>query len=317
MRRIYFLVFILTLFSCKKNKLDIDISDIDVKVVIKRFEQIFYTASANDLPKIKKEFRAIFPHDIDSIWIHKMKDEQELELYREVQKVYPNLKNEKQQLENLFKHIKYYYPKFIVPEIITVISSVPLEQKVILDNQKLYISLDVFLGTDNSYYSDYPNYIKQNLTKEHLIVEVARVFANQTQFNSLNRTFIARMIQRGKLQYTIDAFLPNINEAEKRGYKKKQLQWNVINEEMIWRYFIAKKILYSTEAKLDRRFLDEAPFSKFYLDIDTESSGRIGEWLGVQIVKSYMSNNNSNLTELLKMDNEQIFKKSKYKPNKM
>lgn len=318
MKKNYLLLFVLVLFfSCtKENKLNVDVSGIDANIDIRRFEQVFYTASKEDLPKIKNEFREVFPHDIDSIWIAKMQDKDELELYDAVQKVFPDFNFEKDQLEELIKHIKYYYPKFTAPVIITVISNIPLEQKVILDNNTLYISLDVFLGSDNPFYGDYPGYIKQNLTKEHLIVAVAKTFAEQTQFNVVNRTFVTRMIQRGKLLYTINAFLPNINEHEKMGYTEQQLNWNVLNEEMIWRYFIENELLYSTEPKLDRRFLNEAPFSKFYLDIDTQSPGRIGEWLGLQIVKSYMNNNDLSLQELLKMDNEIIFKKSKYKPKR-
>lgn len=318
MKKNYLLLFVLVLFfSCtKENKLNVDVSGIDANIDIRRFEQVFYTASKEDLPKIKNEFREVFPHDIDSIWIAKMQDKDELELYDAVQKVFPDFNFEKDQLEELIKHIKYYYPKFTAPVIITVISNIPLEQKVILDNNTLYISLDVFLGSDNPFYGDYPGYIKQNLTKEHLIVAVAKTFAEQTQFSVVNRTFVTRMIQRGKLLYTINAFLPNINEHEKMGYTEQQLNWNVLNEEMIWRYFIENELLYSTEPKLDRRFLNEAPFSKFYLDIDTQSPGRIGEWLGLQIVKSYMNNNDLSLQELLKMDNEIIFKKSKYKPKR-
>jgi uncharacterized protein YjaZ len=60
----------------------------------------------------------------------------------------------------------------------------------------------------------------------------------------------------------------------------------------------------------------EAPFSKFYIDIDKESPGRIGVWLGWQIVRSYMNNNEVTLQQLLQTNAEEIFNKSKYKPKK-
>ncbi|MDF1518362.1 MAG: gliding motility lipoprotein GldB, partial [Lutibacter sp.] len=57
--------------------------------------------------------------------------------------------------------------------------------------------------------------------------------------------------------------------------------------------------------------------SKFYIDIDKESPGRIGVWLGWQIVSAYMTNNNDvTLQQLLQTDAEEIFNKSKYKPKK-
>jgi uncharacterized protein YjaZ len=52
------------------------------------------------------------------------------------------------------------------------------------------------------------------------------------------------------------------------------------------------------------------------LEIDRESPGRIGQWLGWQIVKSYMENNDVTLDQLLKTEPTVIFNKSKYKPKK-
>ena len=318
MKRIIFIITILTIFfSCsKKNEFEVDVSKIEATLKVERFEQFFYTAKVSDLPKLKEDFSAIFPVNIpDSVWISKMNNKDEQELFKAVQDVYPNLNKEISQLENLVKHIKYYYPKFEEPNVITVIRNVPIDQKIILDTKTLYISLDVFLGVESYIYSDYPDYIKQNLTKEQLIVEVAKTFAEQTQFRNVNRTFVSRMIQKGKLLYTLDAFLPKVSNANKISYTKEQLDWVNENQEMIWRYFIEKKLIYSTDSKLDRRFLDEAPFSKFYLDIDSESPGRVGEWFGWQIVKAFMENNKKvSFKEMLKLDNAEIFKKSKYKP---
>ena len=75
-------------------------------------------------------------------------------------------------------------------------------------------------------------------------------------------------------------------------------------------------MLYSTDSKLDKRFIDIAPFSKFYLDQDNKSPGQIGGWIGWQIVRSYMQNNDVSLRKLLQTDAEIIFKKSKYKPKR-
>jgi len=86
---------------------------------------------------------------------------------------------------------------------------------------------------------------------------------------------------------------------------------------MIWSYFIEKELLYSTDNSLNKRFIDEAPFSKFYLDIDNESPGSVGAWLGWQIVRSYMKHNKEvGLKDLMTTENELIFKKSRYKPKR-
>ena len=309
------IILLLVVFSCaKENKLLVDVSIIDVEVDITRFEKVFYEADSSDLPKIKKEFHYFFPHNIDSIWIKKMQDNDEQELFKATMKVYPNLISEKEQITNLFKHIKYYYPKFKEPKLITLNSNVNFDQKVVYLDSLLLISLDVFLGKDSEIYEGYPAYIKENFTKEQLIVAISKELVRPIIFNSNDRTFLARMIQQGKFLYALDAFLPTISDNEKIGYSKEKLNWVSMNEGMIWKYFIENKLLYNTDLDLNQRFINEAPFSKFYLDIDNDSPGRVGAWLGWQIVRSFMNHNEITLSEMLVLENEQIFKKSKYKP---
>jgi uncharacterized protein YjaZ len=65
---------------------------------------------------------------------------------------------------------------------------------------------------------------------------------------------------------------------------------------------------------LNPRFLDPAPFSKFGLELDNESPGRLGRYIGWQIIKAFMDNNAIGLKQMLTMPEEEIFKKSNYKP---
>ena len=87
-------------------------------------------------------------------------------------------------------------------------------------------------------------------------------------------------------------------------------QLNFVNS-CLW-----KELLYSTDQKLDARFLNLAPFSKFYLELDNESPGGIGRYIGYNIVKSYMENNDVSLQNLFEKSSEEIFNNSKYKPKK-
>jgi uncharacterized protein YjaZ len=79
---------------------------------------------------------------------------------------------------------------------------------------------------------------------------------------------------------------------------------------------VDEKLLYDSDPKLPGRFINPAPFSKFYLEIDNESPGQIGMWIGWQIVRSYMKNNDVSLQQLLQTDAKEIFDNSKYKPKK-
>ena len=124
------------------------------------------------------------------------------------------------------------------------------------------------------------------------------------------------MIHEGKKLYLLDLYLPLKSDVLKIGYTDQKYDWAVTNEEQVWKYFIENNLLFSTDTKLNKRFLEDAPFSKFYLSEDKNSPGRIGQRIGLQIVRSFMQNNKVSMQEMIKMDAKELFEKSKYKPKK-
>lgn len=304
------------MISCKKdNPHTVDVSHIEVSFSVDRFDQDFYTSSLEDLPKLKSKYPYFFPKATpDSVWIQKKQDKDELELFAEVQKKYESIDWLTKDLESLFKHVKYYYPNFKSPNVTTVLTNIDYNYRVIYNVQSLLISLDVYLGKEHEFYNDYPAYIKENNTKEGIIVDVANEIIRTKISVNNDRTFLGKMIFEGKKLYLLDLFLPMVSEKQKSGFLKEKISWVNENEEQVWRYFIDKNLLYSTDSDLDKRFLDLAPFSKFYLQLDNDSPGQIGKWIGWQIVKSFMDNNDVSLQSLLSMKAQEILKKSKYKP---
>lgn len=318
--RFFIIVFLILLsfLSCKSdNKQIVDVSNIDIHFSIKRYEVDFYKGTKDNLPFLKNKYPYLFPKSFsDSLAIAKMSDTEELDLFNETQKLYKDIFELETQLSSLFRHIKYYNPKFKSPNLTTMISNINYDSRVIYADSLLLISLDVYLGKDHDFYADYPKYIKENNAKENIIVDVANSITENQLSSITNRSFIGKMIREGKKMYLLDMYLPNISDKLKIGFSEEKLNWAITNEENIWKYFIERKLLFSTDTKLNKRFLDNAPFSKFYLEDDNQSPGRIGVWLGWQIVRSFMQNNDVSLQELLIIDSEDLFKKSKYKPKK-
>ncbi len=305
-------------FSCSdKNEIKIDASEIKVDFSINRYDVDFYNANVKTLPNIKKKYPYLFPNEFtDSIALAKINNKDEQELFAETQKIYDDLLPLKNQLNSLFKHIKYYNSRFKEPDVVTLLSNIDYESRVIYADSLLLISLDVYLGKQHRFYADYPKYIKQNNTKEHLVVDVANAIIYQQVHPSNKRRFIDKMIFEGKKMYLLDLYLPTISDQEKIGYSSDKFNWANANEQQIWMYFIDRKILFSTDLNLNARFLENGPFSKFYMEQDNLSPGKIGVWLGWQIVRSFMEKNDVSLQELLKMNEDEIFKKSNYKPKK-
>jgi gliding motility-associated lipoprotein GldB len=306
---------LLAIVSCADSaQPKIDVSKIDVQVLIDRFDQKFYTSNSQTLSTVKNEYPYLFPPQHDSIWLNKIKNEQAL--FKLSQTVFGDLSNEKVAIEDLFKHIKNYHSNFKPPKIVTLITNLDYKSKVVYADSLLFISLDMYLGKDNPVYHDFPLYLAQNFDKSHLPVDMANAIGEKYFRLTNQRQLIDIMINYGKKMYLLDCYLPNFSDAEKIGYSTLKHEWVVANEVQIWKYFIQNKLLYSADSELYTRFIAEAPFSKFYIDIDKQSPGKIGVWIGWQIVRSYMNNNNVTLQQLLQTSTEEIFKNSKYKPKK-
>ena len=125
------------------------------------------------------------------------------------------------------------------------------------------------------------------------------------------------MIYEGKKLFLQDLIIPHEKDAIKIAYNDNELNWVIENEIYIWQFFIEKQILYDTNVEWVERFIDPAPFSKFYLQLDNESPGRIGRWIGWQIVRSFHKQEPKiTLQKLLKMPAQQLFNQSKYKPKR-
>ncbi|NRS87434.1 gliding motility-associated lipoprotein GldB [Flavobacterium sp. 7E] len=303
--------------SCgKKDRIEREIREIPVDIKVTRFDKIFFETAPEDLEKIKKEFPYFFPAgNDDQIWLEKMSNSQWRELYGEVQKKYSDIDPVKTDLTALVQHLKYYFPKTKTPKLITIISEMDYTNKAIYADSLVIVSLEMYLGKEHRFY-EFPNYIKQNFEEKQIMADVVSSFSKRKITPDVSKNFLSRMVTAGKELYLKDLLLPEYSDADKIGYTPEQIKWCEENENYMWRYFIEKQMLYSDDQKLTSRFVGPAPFSKFYLEIDNESPGQVGAWIGWQIVRSYMENNEVSLQQLLELNAKEIFEKSKYKPKK-
>ena len=305
-------------FGCAKDTgIEKNINAVPITVEILRFDKLFGTAHLNDLPNLKRSYPVFFPKQFhDTIWEMKMNDSLTQQLYVEVMKKYVSERKLKADLEGLFKHIKYYFSNFKTPNVVTANSDVDYRNKIFISDDMLVISLDNYLGSDHFFYEGIPSYVVENMKESQIISDVAAIYSQMYAPKIQSRTFLAQMIYYGRILYLKDLWLPTASDEVKIGYSQEKLKWIQENETEVWRNFVENEYLYSTNPKLITRFIDPAPFSKFYLEIDNDSPGMVGRFIGWQIVKSYMDKNNVGLDKLLTISEEEIFKKSKYKPKK-
>lgn len=318
LKKITFLsLFFVLLIACKQeSKIEKEIAQIPISFEIERFDEKFANLQPENLPELKSEYPLLFPEQYhDSIWLGVLKDTVQLEINREVAKAFPDFLKEKEELHDLFQHLKYYFPDFKTPRVITITANVDYRNSVILADNLLLISLDTYLGKDHYFYYGIERYFVKNFIKSQIAPDVVQNYAEKYIPRPTERELLDYMIYYGKIQYFKEKMLPENSKANIIGYTEEEMEWAGENEREIWGFFVEQRLLYETDPDLRRKFLDVGPFTRFGLQLDNESPAQLGQYLGWQIVKQYVDKNKDiSLSDLIELDNETIFKESNYKP---
>ncbi len=325
------LVLSLFIFGCENNHSEVDTSTIQLNLKVNRFEQkLFSYPKITDIEvlELKKKYNPFFTHFIENIisisdvndpsvyyYLNGFKsDAYVLEVQKKVDSVFADFSVQQQQLTESFKLYQHYFPEKNIPEIITFISG--FNYAVVTDTAYLCIGLDMFLGNDYKAYSQLglPQYKIATMTKEHLVTSAVLAWiSTEFELNASNADLLTEMIHQGKLLYILDKLTPYEEEYIKMGYTKEQLKWCENNEKQVWFYFVDNELFYTKETKEIIKFMGEAPFVQGFPE---GSPGKVGQWVGLQIVKAFMENNTkATLQDLVnEKDAQKILNQSKYKP---
>lgn len=326
------LVLITSFISCGNNPLDIDVSNINLKLSVKRFDQDLFQYKAGISPEnvteLNQKYGLFFQDFTQSVInIGSIKapninqrlsaftnDSYINEVKTDVANVYSDFSVYEAELNDAFKHYKHYFPKKNIPEIITYISG--FNYAITTDKTYLGIGLDMFLGSEYKAYSQLglPKYKTAFMSNEGLVAGAMLGWvATEFELKEKNADLLTEMIHQGKTLYLMDALMPKAANTVKINYNETQLKWCKNNAEPVWFYFIDNKLLYTKDTKEIIKYMGEAPFIQGFPE---GSPGRIGHWVGWQIVKAYMDKNPTiTVQQLMENENAQeILNKSKYKP---
>lgn len=240
-------------------------------------------------------------------------DKSVLEIYNKVNEVYTDIDKISIELETAFKRYKYYFPDANIPKVITIISG--FNYGVVATDDYLALSLDMFLGEDCEFYDmlGIPKYKSLQMNKENLLPNAVRGWVStETEFDETDKKLIELMVFEGKMLYVLDKLLPQTSEELKIGFTKEELNWCEKNAANVWAHFIEEELLFSAVYKKTSKYMNEGPFTAGFA---RESPGKIGHWVGWQIVKKYMDKHpDTSMTALLEIPAEEVLKQSKYKP---
>jgi hypothetical protein len=299
---------LLILISCGKAGNDIDISNIDLDIKIKRFEKDLFAIDPSrieehitQLERKYGRFFQIFNYRIIKIGSSQNEEYPELlrlfvtdyinfKLYERTMEVFPDLTELTSGIEDCFKRYKYYFHKRQVPEIITYISG--FNQSAVSDENLLAIGLDKYLGRNEEFYKELGGlyeYMLINMHKDKILSDCMRLWAKtEFEFNDSVNNLINNMIYEGKIMYFVEAMLPCQPDTLKWGFTEPQMKFCINNEKQMWAYIIENKLVFNTDRFRINQFIREGPFTK---DFTRESPARAAVWLGYNIVSAYMRKN--------------------------
>jgi uncharacterized protein YjaZ len=232
----------------------------------------------------------------------------------ETKKIFGNGTTLKNEFQQAFSNLKYYYPGFVPPKVETVITG--LETDLVITDTLIIAGLDYYLGREGKYRPHLYEYLLTRYEPEDIVPSSLLIYGISERFNKTNledKTVLADMISYGKSFYFAKHMLPCVPDSTFIWYSSEEMKGAMDNEDLIWARLIEDQVLYSTSHMAKQKFLGDRPKT---LEVGEQCPGRIGQWVGWQIVKKYMETHpDVSLPQLMQMnDAEKIFKESRYKP---
>lgn len=176
------------------------------------------------------------------------------------------------------------------------------------------ISIDRYLGSDYSGYQDFfEDYQRQQMEPRMITRDYLKAWIlTEMSTSNKRKDLLSEIINEGKVLYALHLLLPDWSKADLIGYTPQQLEWSKGRENEIWKTTIDQNYLFSTDYLTIQKYLDDAPYT---VTVSTDSPGRLGAWLGWQIVNAYAENTGASLDSIINESNMQnILKQSKYNP---
>jgi hypothetical protein len=332
---LYLLVIILA-GACKGRKVP-DVSAIKVDLQLQRFDKDIFAIDTNDVgqsvqqlhqkyPGFLQDFifniLALPPHP-DSAQMVERQLVSFVSSYRPLKDsadlIFTNLDKTRDEVATGLRFVKHYFPGYKTPsKLITFIGPINSYGN-ILTTDALAVGLQLYMGKDYLFYQSeagqelYPAYISRRFQKEYIAVNCMKTIVDDMYpDNSAGRPLIEQMVQAGKRLYLLDQLMPETADTLKTGYTKAQLQGCYDNESTIWSFFVQGDFLYSSDPSITKDYMNDAPKTQAFGDA---SPGFIGQFIGWQIVKKWMSKHEGvALEDLMSADAKTIFNEAKYKP---
>ncbi len=305
----------------------------EVSISIQRYEKDLFTLNTKDLKELGRAISQLskkYPKELIAagVWEDPMmmqqlsnylNDPAIRDIYESTMKVFPDLNDLTDELQDPLAYYLHYYPNVEIPVFFTLVPGIDTESPSVFGYENhIFIHLDMYMGADSPHYKKIgiPLYISERFDKKYIAIDCfkkALVYKHLPEQTRI--TLLDHMIYEGKKLYFTELMFPKRTEEDLIGYTPEKYAWANQYQPEIWNYLIEKEMLFSKNEDARRKFIEEAPFTKPFTNA---SPGRLGAFIGWKIVQGYMENHTElSLNDLIKnTDSQMILKESGYKPLK-
>ena len=323
---LWFGITFLTLTACEKScDFPEEVASLKAEVTIERLEiDLFACKSVKDVLSfldqhqvLKTEFLGSKQYPNDTVLAQslfkRIQNPYIDTLRQEVNTEFGDMSDLKVEFEKAFAYMKSYDPSFPTPRLQTLVTGFGSSEMIVSDTL-IIIGLDYYLGPEASFRpDDFPDYILSRFQKEYIVPAVILILSDKyiaTDYEDIK--MMADMVYYGKRYYFTKGMMPCTQDSLIIWYTGKQIEDITENKQLIWANFLQNELLYETNHITKEKFLGERPNT---YEISAICPGRIGAWVGWEIVKQYMkSNPGINLRQLIEEpDAQKIFNQSNYK----
>ena len=307
--------FCLMILSCNRNPLDIkltnkkpeiEVVNIDEKLCV--FETKHITNShlqlINELGDIylnELSFNLRIPND--SIKPEDIKLFYQSDFLKELEKEKSLILNDAlNQIEKSkigFQYLTFYFPQLILPQKIGLMNT--LFSGVTSNDSILIISTENYLNpTFQIIPKEINQWQKKRMNIKYMSRDILQFWIQAKVINSIEGNIAENLIQAGKILYLLKACFPNEDDTFILRYPDEDYNWAIENETMFWEYLVREEILFKNSQRDLINFFNEGPYT---IGLSEESPDRMGQFLGYQMVLSFMKKNSDiSLEKLMKTE---------------
>lgn len=312
--------------SCRNNPLNVDASKVKLNLSFINVDSILFNSNDEDLiasnNRFKKEINEVYSYNIgycmqvgeltDTAFVNSINkfrvDTFIVRLENEIAKKFENKVDMNKTIIDGFKHLKYHFPKKNYPSHIVYMNSL-FSSSIFCTEQEVGVGLDRYLGYDSEIVKNlnsmhFHEWIKHGMDKSFLERDVITGWIETNIVDEVDGNLAEKIVRWGKIIYFTEAAFPEMDKHIILRYTEEQLKWAFDNEFEFWDYIVGENMLFQLNERNEANMLGPGPKTP---GLPKEGApDRLGQFLGWQMVKSYMEQNDVTLAELAKLSYNEI-----------